>query len=204
MGFTGLGRSFRTQRPVSAAEGAGPLIQRDYWAVLDGSKRRPSQLIALVRARFRHIAPPDLVRFSPADGFDAPLSPGRELDVHIRMAGDHRVRVVHVTPTSITLATLPGHPEAGRITFGAYRNRRGDIVFHIRSRARSGSRRMRLGFLVGGDPMQVGTWTDFIDRLAATLGEEIIGAIHAESRVVDDEPEDRGAADAPTFIARGD
>ena len=31
----------------------------------------------------------------------------------------------------ITLGTLEGHPEAGRITFGAYRNERGDVVGNV-------------------------------------------------------------------------
>ena len=57
---------------------------------------------------------------------------------------------------------LTGHPEAGRITFGAYRTVDGDVVFHIRSRACSSSLFNYLGFLVGGDPMQTATWTDFV------------------------------------------
>ena len=55
-----------------------------------------------------------------------------------------RVRVVDTNSLSLTLATDDGHPEAGRITFGVYPNDEGDIVFHIRSRARSGSKRFTL------------------------------------------------------------
>jgi hypothetical protein len=58
------------------------------------------------------------------------LEVGDELDIHIRLAGDARVRVVHTCPCSITLATLEGHPEAWRITFGAYRDANGHVVFH--------------------------------------------------------------------------
>ena len=47
---------------------------------------------------------------------------------------------------SLTLGTLEGHPEAGRITFGAYRNDDGDVVFHIRSRARSSTLFNYVGF----------------------------------------------------------
>lgn len=188
--------------PVPASSGWGPLIQRDYWAVLDGTQLRPSEVITLVRTQFLHLAPPDLLRFRHTH--TAPLVPGNELYVKIRWAGEWRVRVVDVTPTSITLATMPGHPEVGRITFGAYRNERGDVVVHIRSRARSSSLVRRVGFLVGGDPMQSGTWTAFIDHIAAALGKRIIGAIQAESRVVQEEPEDREIPAAPTFIARGD
>jgi hypothetical protein len=195
-------RPAEPDRPVPASRGWGPLVQRDYWAVLAGDRLRPSEVITLVRKHFRHLAPPDLIRFRGTR--EAPLTPGDDLRVDIRFAGTCRVRVVHVTPTSLTLATMPGHPEAGRITFGAYRNGRGDVVVHIRSRARSSSLGRRLGFLVGGDPMQSGTWTAFIDRIAAAAGQRILGAIQAESRVVKDEPEDRDRPAAPTFIARGD
>jgi len=190
------------ERPVPASSGWGPLIQRDYWAVLDDARLRPSEVITLVRTHFLHLAPPDLLRFRHTH--TKPLVPGNELRVKIRFAGDFRVRVVHATPTSLTLATMSGHPEVGRVTIGAYRNERGDVVVHIRSRARSSSLVRRLGFLVGGDPMQSGTWTAFIDQIAAALGARILGAIQVESRAVAEEPEDREIPAAPTFIARGD
>lgn len=153
-------RSVRDE-PVPASSGAGPLVQRDYWGVIREPRGRPSELVALLKQRFWQFPPEDLVRFRRADGTEAPLEVGDELEVHIRMAGACRVRVMHTTATSLTLVTLPGHPEAGRITFGAYRNDRGDVILHIRSRARSSSRTRRFGFLVGGEAMQTGTWTDF-------------------------------------------
>ena len=121
------------------------------------------------------------------------------------MAGDCRVRVIHRDRNSLTLGTLEGHPEAGRITFGAYRNDRGDVIFHIRSRARASSDLRYAGFVALGEPMQTTTWTDFIDRLAHIAGDGVIGAIHADtSEVTDDEAEDPAAICAPTFAARGE
>jgi hypothetical protein len=185
-----------------ASEGAGPLLQRDYWAVLGACRLTAPEVAAFVRERFVEFPPEELVVFTRPGGDEGPLQVGDVLAVDIRRVCDTAVRVVHADDHSVTLGTVEGHPEAGRITFGAYPNARGDVVFHIRSRARAGSRKHFLGWRTAGEPMQTNTWTDFIDRLAHAVGEGVVGAIHAETREVDDEEADR-AMDAPTFSARG-
>jgi hypothetical protein len=184
--------------------GRGPLLERDYWAVVGGVEG-PRPLARIVAERFSEFPPPSLVLFRRTDASPTgrALEPGDELEVDIIGAGTFGVRVVHRDANSVTLATLEGHPEAGRITFGAYRNNRGDVVFHIRSRARAGSRSHYAGFLFAGDPMQTNTWSDFINRLAAVAGDGVEGVIHAEKRNVREERGDR-EVDAPTFIAEGE
>lgn len=186
-----------------ASEGAGSLLQRDYWAVLRECPLSATEVASLVRERFLDFPPKSLVVFQRTDDHEGPLEVGDEVEVQIRMAGATAVRVVHVDANSVTLATMKGHPEAGRITFGAYPNERGDIVFHIRSRARSSSPFHLAGFLTAGEAMQTNTWSDFIDRLAHMVGEGVIGAIRAETQEVDEQEAD-AAADTPTFIAQGD
>ena len=204
----------------AAQDGQGPLLQRDYWAVIAGCHVRPSEIIEDIGRRFCEYAPPDLVVFERAgqenngaaghgaggDGSGSrALQVGDELAVRIRMAGEYRVRVVCRQPQSLTLATLAGHPEAGRITFGAYRNQRGEVIFHIRSRARSGSQAHYLGYLVAGEPMQMNTWTDFIKTVALTFGTGPAGAVHAQTRTLpEDEHDDEQALCSPTFLAEGD
>jgi hypothetical protein len=108
----------------------------------------------------------------------------------------------------MTLGTLKGHPEAGKITFGAYRNPHGDVVFHIRSRARSKSALTYLGFTTVGDPMQTNTWTEFVERVALTVGDGPLRAIHADVSVLRGNDADGIARDddneSPTFVAVGD
>jgi hypothetical protein len=188
----------------SAAEGVGPLVQRDYWAVIGEPCCPPSAVMETVRRRFVELPPRDIVVFE-RDG-DGELEVGDELDIRIRLAGDARVRVVHQDTCSTTFATLVGHPEAGRITFGAYRNDEGRVIFHIRSRARASTPMNYLGFLFGGDPMQTATWTDLVNSVALTCGNAVAGIVHSETRLIDAtdlEPADE-TLDAPTFIARGD
>ncbi len=185
-----------------AADGYGPLLQRDYWAVVDGCKLSCHDIAKLVRRRFKDFPPRELVRFRhPED--DRLLEVGDQLEVRIHMAGKTCVRVVHVDSNSMTLCTGQGHPEAGRITFGAYRNKDGDVIFHIRSRARASSLTRFAGFLAAGEPMQTNTWTDFIDRLAHTVGDGVIGTIRADVQEVEDDDSDV-RADEPTFVAEGE
>jgi len=191
---------------LSAARGVGRLLQRDYWAVIAACRLPPSALLDEVAAHFSAFAPADVVTFERAEGSARPLGPGDVLEVRIRGAGTFRVCVASRTTQTLTLATLTGHPEAGRITFGAYRNDYGDVVFHIRSRARSSTHPRYLGFLMIGEAMQTATWADFVTSVAFTFGEGVIGYLHVETSRLH-----RGRADeleasalSPTFSAEGD
>ena len=190
---------------LPAARGVGALLQRDYWAVVARCRVSPSALLAELVARFPAFAPPDVVAFARADGTDRPLERGDVLEVRIRGAGTFRVCVACCTPQTLTLATLAGHPEAGRITFGAYRNDYGDVIFHIRSRARSSTRGRYVRFVMMGEAMQTATWADFVASVAFTFGDGVIGYIHAEtSRLHGHADEGETSALSATFIAEGD
>ena len=188
---------------LPATEGAGPLLQRDYWAVLEDCPLKPSEVMERVVASFCELPPPALVHFAPANG-DGSLDRDAEIHIDIKPAQHCRVRVIHRDRNSITLGTLVGHPEAGRITFGCYRNPNRDVIFHIRSRARSSSTGHLLGFRAVGDAMQTNTWTDFINNTAALIDTPIKGVIHVEKKEVEEEREDAEPLVAPTFIAEAD
>ena len=189
-----------------ASSGVGVFLQRDYWAVIANCRLKPSEVSALVASRFAEFPPPEIVVFERDGDHDGCLEMGEELDIQIRMAGSARVRVVHKDACSITLATLAGHPEAGRITFGAYRSERDDVIFHIRSRARSSTLFNYVGFRSAGDPMQTSTWTDFVNNVALTCGDGIAGVIHADTVALDGQDVNAGdeALDCPVFIAEAD
>lgn len=186
-----------------ASGGRGPLLQRDYWAVIADCRLSPSELITLLCERFSEFPPKDLLRFySTPDSDHERLQVGHVLEIDMGLAGHAAVRVMAIEEQTITLATVKGHPEAGRITFGAYRNDRGDVVFHIRSRARSASLIHYIGFRIAGDPMQTNSWTDFIDRVAHCTGDGVIQAIYADVRRLDD-MDDMDVMTSPTFLATG-
>jgi len=188
------------------ADGAGPLLQRDYWAVIANCRCKPSEVMREVTTHFTELHAEDIVTFTRADASAGCLAVGDCLDIEIRMAGLARVQVMHTSPCSITLGTLRGHPEAGRITFGSYRSESGGVIFHIRSRARSSSIWTYCGFLVGGDPMQTESWTTFIQNIAGKCGDGVDGIVHAETRTLSSDdwlPGDE-SMDEPTFVALAD
>lgn len=189
---------------LPAEAGRGQYLQRDYWAAIHRCGCGPIQLMTAVRARFPEFAPAELAEFHRRNESSAPLTQGDELDVKIAMVGKCTVRVVHCSPQSLTLATLAGHPEAGRITFGAYNNPSKDVIFHIRSRARSGSSAMYAGFLAAGEAMQTNTWTDFISAVAHTFGAGVIGFIHSETHAIELEKSEESVLCSPTFRAVGE
>jgi hypothetical protein len=187
---------------ATAVAGTGPLLQRDYWAVLDGCPLKPSEVVRFVSEHFERFAPEDVVRFS-REHEGVPIAVGEEIAVTIAGAGDCEVRAIHAGEQSFTLATKIGHPEAGRITFGAYRTERGDVLFHIRSRARSSDGLRYVGFLGIGEAMQTRAWTAFVNRVAVAVCRGVVGSIHAETCRCEDEP-DEDAFTRPTYDARGD
>jgi hypothetical protein len=187
-----------------ASDGAGPLLQRDYWAVIAHSRLTAPRIADALAEDFGRFAPEDLVRFERSPAPSRPLQPGDEMDVDIRVVGVCRVRVLHRNANSITLGTLEGHPEAGRITFGAYPDGKGSVIFHIRSRARASSGVRYAGFVAAGEAMQTTTWTDFVDRVAHTVGDGVVGVIHVETREIEEEPDDPEVTCSPTFLATGE
>ena len=187
-----------------ARSGRGPLLERDYWGVLAGCSLGAGEVADILAERFAEFAPDERVIFRRERGAVGALEVGEKLEVDIRPLGTFGVRVIHRDANSVTVATLEGHPEAGRITFGIYRNGDGDLVFHIRSRARSSSRGRYFGFLTAGDPMQTDTWCGFINRLAATVGDGVDGHIHASTRKARENSADGPDPCKPTFVARGE
>jgi hypothetical protein len=182
-----------------ATDGSGPLLQRDYWAVLDGSRCDPADVAAKLRASFERYAPPETASFRRADDPDGRLGVGDEMAIRIALRGACRVRVVHHNHRSLTLRTLKGHPEAGRITFGAYRDRGGRLAFRIRSRTRAAGPLHYLGYWLMGKQLQSRCWIKFVEGVARDCGGQIVDCIHVRTSRVEEEPGDGPGEDSPTF-----
>lgn len=183
----------------TASCGHGPLWQRDYWAEISGSSFSPAALIQIVRADFPAFSPPELAAFSSERG--APLGLGDEMKIIVKGYGECTVRCVHLEERSFTLRTMEDHPEAGRISFGAYIEK-GHLVFRITSRARSTDRLRHAGYQLVGQKMQTQTWLLFIKNVVEKSGGELIGRICIRTREVKATLADLGELDTPTFIAK--
>src|SRR4051812_20945396 len=74
-------------RVVCAARGVGPLLERDYWAVMDGAQCTPGQVGARLREQFEEFAPPETAVFRRLGSDRGPLEVGDELGIKIALLG---------------------------------------------------------------------------------------------------------------------
>lgn len=187
------------RKAVYAATGTGPLLQRDYAAVFRADDCSPESVAKLVRERFVDFGPPETAAFKHEGTDKQTLEVGDELSIRIGGIMPCQVRVVHIDDLSLTLRTLDGHPEAGRISFKAGRDSEGRLTFQIRSRARSGGWIHYVGFLVLGRSMQARCWIRFIGRVVTTCGGKFDGPIRVRTSRVEQEESDCCGTDASTF-----
>lgn len=174
-----------------AKNGFGPLLERDYFAVIQDVDSSPEDLAQKVRCHFEEFSPKETAVFR-REGEGASLNVGDELDITLAMLGHCRVRVVCLDDRSLTLRTLKGHPESGRITFGAGRDDQGRPTFRIRSRTRASRWQHYFGFLMLGKQMQSRCWINFIGNLAEKCGGTVLDAVHVRTyKVQEDEADTR-------------
>jgi hypothetical protein len=181
----------------AASAGHGPLWQRDYWTEIESSTLSPEEIVLLLRAEFSAFSPEEAAKFTRLDGKSTPLEVGEDMQVEIRGAGTSEVRVVGVAPRVLTLRTIDGHIEAGRISFGAYYEK-GKLVIRVRSKARSGSRRRHVAYILMGHVMQKKVWQVFIARVSARCGVEN-AEVQTRTIQVKGDLADLGELDTPTF-----
>jgi hypothetical protein len=197
MGTTSV--NSETKKIAYAATGSGPLLQRDYVGVIEGSDWTPEILTEEVRKHFADFCPKETATFQCPGTAGEALSVNTELRIQISGILPCQVRVVHCDGRSLTLRTLDGHPEAGRITFGAGDDEQGRLTFRIRSRARAGGLLHYLGFLLMGRSMQARCWIRFIGRVAEAGGGRLVGPVRVSTETVEEEPADCGEPHLPTF-----
>ena len=197
--MSGISIESEIQKVVHAANGSGPLFQRDYSATIEGSPMAPRDLAQYVRRHFVELAPPETAAFELAEGETEPLKVGDELKIRIGGVMPCGVRVVQVDDVTLTLRTLAGHPEAGRISFRAGRDEQSRLTFAIRSRARSGGLLHYVGFLLMGRTMQARCWIRFIGRVAQASRGRMVGPVRVRTAREPVGPHDCDGPDHSTF-----
>ncbi len=188
---------------IHASKGFGPLLQRNYRAIIEGTEASPENLIELIKTRFEAFAPERTACFTRVDGSSGPLDLGREMNICIRLVGGCRVRVVHMDRLSLTLRTLAGHPEAGRITFASGRDEQGRLLLQIRSRTRASGLVSYFGFLFLGKQMQAKTWIRYLWNVAEAAGGRVRGSVNVRTIKVVEREADGEGHDDPTVASRG-
>lgn len=185
-----------------ATEGAGPLWQRDYTGKIVDTTYSPEDLLRMLLREFPSFSPPEAAEFHRLGDPSRPLTVDEEMTIDLRGYGECAVRVVRIDDRSLTLRTLAGHLEAGRITFGAFHDDRGRLVFRIRARFRINGPLKYAGYRIFGMPIQEAIWVEFVERVATRVGGRLEGKVEVNSRKVLDTASDRGEIETATFPTR--
>lgn len=184
----------------TAPEGEGELLERDYRALVTESAASPEHVMELLKREFPTFSPPEVAEFRRLGRTDGSLARGDEMEVNLTLHPKCQVRVIHEDEKSITLRTLEGHPEAGRITFGASRTAEGLLELRIRSRARVETLLHWLGYHMGGKAVQTYMWVTFLTNLARATQGRVVGEVEVKDARVKDNAADKGERDEPTFV----
>src|SRR5205814_7432331 len=107
-----------------------------------------------------------------------------------------------VEPRSMTMETIEGHAEAGRISFATSLDESGRLVARIRSRARSSSPLLYVGHALLGKHVQSQIWVTFLERLAQACRGRILGEVIVQTDEVEETEADRGQRETPTIHVR--
>lgn len=176
------------ERLCPVEDGVGPMLHRRYRVLVDGAAGRARDLIAAFGDEPNRGAPADVAVFLKTRGRSGALRLGDEFVVRMPGPWDGPVRVVAATPTSVRLATLRGHLEAGQIEFRARDVEDGAIEFEIESWARAADRlshvlynRLRLA-----KEIQLNLWVETCLQLAAYGGGRPRDGVHVDTHRIED------------------
>jgi hypothetical protein len=168
-------------------DGVGPLMHRTYVTRLREAELDAGELMGKFAARPNCAAPTALASFVKHDGEEGEARVGDEFTVRMPGPWDGPVRVVDLGPTHLSLATLDGHLEAGRISFDARDLAPGRLEVRIEAWARGGDRVSNLLFdrLRVNKEVQLHMWTSVLERLVRLSGGRRDGPFDITTRRVD-------------------
>ena len=168
-------------------DGVGPMLHRRYRVVIEGGKACARELIAAFGNEPNRGTPVDVAVFLKTRGQADALRLGDEFVVRMPGPWDGPVRVIGATLTSVRLATLRGHLEAGQIEFRADDGEDGTVLFEIESWARAADRlsdvlynRVRLA-----KEIQLNLWVETCLGITALAGGRPRDGVHVDTRRVE-------------------
>lgn len=178
-------------------KGIGALRRKQVWVDIRGSKLGAEQLFERFRQRFSDVSPWSM-NVGSEPGTPTEPSEGATLTMSIPLRGNVQVRVEELTPRSMTLVTLEGHPLAGAVRFLS--EERGDCIrFEVQVYDRAADVADWLMMHSVGEMIQMGTWKSLVQRVAEESGGDVVGgvhtgvhtSVHTEVESLDDDEADR-------------
>lgn len=173
------------------ADGVGPMLHRRYCVRMDGPVRTAAELMEAFGHEPNRGAPEEVAVFLKTRGRCGALRLGDEFVVRMPGPWNGPVRVVSATPTSLRLATLKGHLEAGQIEFSAHDVGHGEervVEFMIESWARAADRLSHLLYnkLRLAKEIQMNLWVETCLRLTRYGGGKPHDGVSVDTRQVEE------------------
>ena len=167
-------------------EGVGALKRKRFWADIDNVASSPEQLFTLFCKRFAELTPVFVEVGAEPAGAEA-IEEGETLTLALPMRGHVQVRVEELTPRSVTLITLAGHPLAGAVRF-LVSERAARVRFEVEVYDRAANALDLLAMRSIGDRLQKHTWTKVVENvIAASGGQARAGVEHEGTSLTEEE-----------------
>lgn len=163
--------------------GVGAVHQAIYSAEIRGGRFTAARLLDEIAARITEVMPID---FAAEPGASTRAEEGETLTAEIKGRGHVQVRVVERTPTSITLATLEGHPLAGVVQFQT-EDRPEAVRAAVHTFAQPANVVDWLAMKTVGEGMQRQNWREVVRRVIALSGGEAPAGVQREARALSED-----------------
>jgi len=148
--------------------GVGALMRKRVWADIAGATLSPELLFERFRTRFAELTP-DTMDMGAEPGTPAQPTEGATITMALPVRGNVQVRVEELTPRSMTLITLEGHPLAGAVRFLS-EQRGEDVRFEVQVYDRPANAADWMVMRSIGQPMQLATWRTLVERVVNESG----------------------------------
>ncbi|MGC8603655.1 MAG: hypothetical protein ACP5VS_08215, partial [Desulfomonilaceae bacterium] len=155
-------------RIVSPVNGFGQLWEKTYRLHIDDPSICPEQILDDLKKNFPSFQPP-FNHFYPSSGG---IKPGEIVLIDSITPGgpvSTGVMILYADELSFTFCTPQGHPEAGWVTFSAFKSD-GKTTVQIYGLTRSNDPIFETAFRLVGSKIQIKIWTHVLTSLAAYLG----------------------------------
>lgn len=166
-------------------DGVGALFHRQFLVDIVGARLAPEELMAAVVGDFKRFVPWEVVGIRRPENEAHALRVGEDFVVELPGPWDGPVRVVHADATSLRLATLRGHLEAGQVQFHA-RSDGALLEFRIDAWARPHTWlvNMLYAHLRLAKEIQLNMWVRFCRMAAVTAGGRAADGIHIRTHAI--------------------
>jgi NADH dehydrogenase len=166
-------------------EGVGALERKRYWANVADPTTSAEALFRRFLARF-HDVTPDQVDLRAEPG--APtrvVECGQTVTMALPLRGNVQVRVAELTPTSLTLQTVAGHPLAGAVRFTVTPHGADRMLFEVELFDRAASGFDWFAMTTVGARLQDRTWVELVERFVAESGGRALDGVRQQTETLE-------------------